>query len=142
MNVSAKRVMNGTFSEVWVDGILVAGLSAFQAKVSKQKSDINMCGAMFVDSKTTNAKGTGSIEFHKIFTMYSTDAEKLKNGVDDRHTIIGKLADPDAYGTERIAFYNCSYDEHTLFDAAAGQPGKGTMPFTFTDFDYLDKVER
>ena len=140
MSEAAPRVMSGTFTEVWVDGVSVAGLSSFQAKLSKQKQDINMCGQMAVDSKTTNVKYTGSIEFHHIYTSFADDADSILTGVDARHTIVGKLDDPDAYGAERVALYNCSFDENTLLDAAAGAPGKVTMPFTFTMHEFLDKV--
>lgn len=140
MAATAPRVMNGTFTRVWVDGVLVAGLSAYSAKLSKQKQDINLCGQMAVDSKTTNVKGTGSLEFHKIYTMFAEDIGKIMQGIDVRHTIVGELKDPDAYGAERLAFYNCSFDDHTLMDAAAGQAGKVSMPFTFTQTEYLDKV--
>lgn len=137
---TAPRVMNGTFTEVWVDGVLVAGLSDFTAKLSKQKSDINMCGQMAIDSKTTNIKYTGSITFHHIYTLFAEDMDKVVQGLDVRHIIVGKLADPDAYGAERVALYNCSFDEHTLMDAAAGSPRRTTMPFTCTKAEFLDKV--
>lgn len=140
MAEAASRIMNGDFAEVWVDGVLVAGLSSFQAKVSKQKSEISMCGQSAIDSKVTGTKGTGSIEFHHIYTLFVDDLDQVQSGVDVRHTIVGKLVDPDAYGAERLALYNCSFDEYTLMDAASGTPGKVTMPFTFTRFDFLDRV--
>ncbi|MCR4935321.1 MAG: phage tail tube protein [Oscillospiraceae bacterium] len=133
--------MNGTFTEVWVDGVPVAGLSSFNAKVTKQKADIQFCGQMAIDSKTTGTKGTGSIEFHKIYSTFHQDMAALSQGSDPRHTIVGKLADPDAYGAERVALYNCSFDEHTLMDAQVGSPGKVVMPFTFTGAELLDAVE-
>lgn len=138
--IPAPRVMSGTFLNVWVDGVAVAGLSAFQAKWTKQKTEINMCGQMTVDTKTTSIKGTGSLEFWKLYSSFNDDMERVSQGIDVRHTIVGKLADPDAYGAERLVFYNCSWDEHTLMDASAGNPGKVNMPFTFTRAEYLDKV--
>lgn len=140
MAETAPRVMNGTFTRVWVDGVLVAGLSGFSAKISKQKQEVNMCGQMAVDSKTTNVKGTGNLDFHEIYTLFTDDLEKIMQGIDVRHTIVGELNDPDAYGAKRIAFYNCSYDDHTFFDSTSGQPGKNSKPFTFTNAEYLDKV--
>lgn len=139
--VAAPRVMNGTFTEVWIDGIPVAGLSAFNAKITKQKQDVNMCGQMAIDSKTTNTKGTGSVELWHIYSTFADEATNLESGIDARHTIIGKVADPDAFGHERVAFYNCSFDEFALMDMTAGTPGKNTLPFTFTKAEYLDKVE-
>lgn len=138
--MDANRVMNGTFLEVWLDGVSVAGLTGFQAKVTKQKQELAICGQMAVDTKTTGYKGTGSLEFHKLYSTFAEEAESLGTGVDQRHTIVGKLADPDAYGAERLAFYNVSFDEIPLMDASAGTPGKVTLPFTYTRFEFLDKV--
>lgn len=138
--VPAPRVMSGTFTTVWVDGVEVAGLTAFQAKWTKQKSELNMCGQMAVDSKVTSIKGTGSLEFHKVKSSFNDDMDRISQGIDVRHTIVGKVDDPDAYGAERIAYYNCSWDEHTMADNTAGNPIKINMPFTFTRAEYLDKV--
>ena len=38
----------------------------------------------------------------------------MQNGVDKRYTLVGKLADPDSYGAERVAAYNVSY-AHSWF---------------------------
>ena len=138
--MDANRIMNGTFLEVWLDGIALSGMTAFQAKVVKQKTEINVCGQMAVDTKTTGYKGTGSLSLHKIYSTFAEEAESLGTGIDQRHTIVGKLADPDAFGAERLAFYNVSLDEITLMDAAANTPGKITTPFTYTRYEFLDKV--
>lgn len=58
---SAKRVLSGTFGEVWVDGEKIAECTACQAKVSKDKATINLCGQFMSDTKALSAKGTGSL---------------------------------------------------------------------------------
>ena len=57
---SAKRVINGTYGEVWVDGEKVAETTACQAKVAKNKETIYLCGKFMTDTKATSASGTGS----------------------------------------------------------------------------------
>lgn len=142
MAVAAPRVMNGTFKRVWLDGVLVAGMTSFTAKISKQKQDVNMCGQMAVDSKTTNVKGTGSIEVWHIYTDTADDLDNLMSGIDERHTLVGELNDPDAFGAERIAYYNVSFDDMTLADSTAGSPGRRTKSFTFTRAELLDIVRQ
>ena len=51
------------------------------------------------------------------------------------------LADPDAFGAERIAVYGVSYDEVAVMDWAAAKEGELTIPFTATSVEYLDKIE-
>lgn len=138
---SAKRIISGTWAEVWVDGYKIMECSAGQAKWSHTKQDVEMCGQMATDSKVTATKGTGSITLHKVYSRFRDYADAVLAGRDSRATIIMKLADPDAYGSERIALYNCSFDDATLMDFAAGQPGRVTCPFTFTGHEYLDSIE-
>lgn len=139
---SAKRVFSGTFGEVWLDGEKVAETYSFSAKYSANKTEVPLCGQMVIDTKTISVKGTGSVGMYRISSrMAVVVGEKLSQGLDPRFTILEKLADPDAYGAERIAFYNCSFDDVTLADWAAGELSKIEAPFTFTKHELLEEVE-
>lgn len=39
---TAQQVMNGTWGELWIDGTYMAEVTAFEAKVSLDKTDVNM----------------------------------------------------------------------------------------------------
>lgn len=138
--IPANRVMSGTWGELWVNDEFWADLSAFQAKFSYNKSPVNMCGAMAEDSKITSIKGTGSITVAHVFTHNIDIADALMEGHDVRCKIVAKLADPDAYGAERVALYNVSFDDETIMDFAHGNLGQTTHPFTFTRREWLDVV--
>lgn len=138
---NASRVMNGTFGHLWEDSVEIAEVSAFQAKITKNYETIQMCGQMMEDRKLIGAKGTGSMTLHKVYTRGADDAENILTGHDVRKTLVGALDDPDAYGAERVALYGVSYDEQTLADWAAAKSGTLTIPFQFTAYQYLDKVE-
>ncbi len=135
------RVINGTFGSVWADGSEVAEVNAFQVKIAKNKSTLNFCRQMAEDSKITGVKITGSMTLHKIYSRGSDDVEQVQAGRDVRKTLVGALADPDAFGAERIAVYGVSYDEVTVMDWAAAKEGSITIPFTATRVEYLDKIE-
>lgn len=139
--IPANRVVSGTWGELWVDNELWAELSAFQAKFTYNKSPVTMCGYMAEDAKVTSVKGTGSIEVAKVYTRNIDRADSLMAGHDVRATIVAKLADPDAYGAERVALYNVSFDDETIMDFAHGQLGKTTIPFTFTRREWLDVIK-
>lgn len=138
---SAKRVINGTWGEVWNDGIKISESTAMQAKIAKNKTAVNLCGQFMEDSKATSAKGTGSITLHKVDSEFIKNEIEAQNGVDKRHTIISKLADPDSWGAERIALYGVSFDDVTLADWKAATLGAVTVPFTFTSAKLLDAIE-
>ena len=113
---SAKRVINGTFGELWKDGVLVAETTACQAKIAKTKTAVQLCGQMMEDTKTTSVKGSGSLTIHKVDSSWIREQMDVQNGVDSRHTLITALKDPDSWGTEGIALSNVSFDDVTLAD--------------------------
>ena len=138
---SAKRVISGTWGEEWVDGNKVAECTAGQGKIAKNKETINLCGQFMQDSKATSGAGTGSLTLYKVDSGFASQADEVQRGVDRRSTVIQKLADPDSWGYERVAYYNVSFDDVTLDDWQAATVGKITVPFTFTRCELLDRIE-
>ena len=138
---SAARIMNGTHGQLWVDGDLWAECTAFQIKVSKTFEDKSRCGQMATDRKLVSVKLTGSVTLDKIYTRNADDIMNAMDGRDTRHTLVGALDDPDAFGAERIAIYGVNFDDQTLADWAAAKGGTVTLPFAATGFKYLDKAE-
>ncbi len=136
------RIMSGTWGEVWLDGDYVSECFGMQAKMSMTKEDVNLCGQMAVDKKVTAISYTGSLKLHKVNSrMALAVGDKIRAGVDPRFTVISKLADPDAHGAERVVLRNVSFDDITLADWEVAKKGSVEAPFTFTDYEFLDKVE-
>lgn len=141
-NIAANKVISGTFGQVWVDDELIAECHGLQAKVEMQKEDIKLAGTLMTDSKVISAKGKGSLKMFHVTTRFADKISKmLKEGRDVRYTIVSKLADPDAFGAERVVVSNVSFDDLTLADWETGKSGDIAAPFTFTGFDYLDKID-
>ncbi|WNX85788.1 phage tail tube protein [Agathobaculum sp. NTUH-O15-33] len=138
---SAARVMSGTHGEAWMDGEKCGETLGFQAKITKNKESVAMCGQIMVDKKVMSCEGTGSIRFHKVNSRMAVAlSDSIQAGRDKRVKLISNLNDPDAYGSERIVVYDASFDDLTLADWEAGQKGQIECPFTFTKWDYLDTV--
>ena len=138
---SAKRVLNGSFGSIWIDGEKIAECTACQLKVSKNKETINLCGQFMTDTKATSASGTGSLTLYKVDSGFAQKLSDLQSGVDRRFTVISKLKDPDSWGAERVAVYNVSFDDLTLADWQAATGGTVTTPFTFSRYEFLDQIE-
>ena len=138
---SAKRVISGTWGEVWLDSDKVSECYGLQAKVGFNKEDIALCGQMASDKKVTGIDCTGSLRMHKVNSrMAQVIGQYIRNGRDIRFTVISKLNDPDAYGAERVVLKNVSFNDLTLADWEATSPGKDESPFTFTDYEFLDMI--
>lgn len=138
---TAKRVLNGSFGTIWIDGEKIAECTACQLKVSKNKETINLCGQFMTDTKATSASGTGSLTLYKVDSGFAQKLSDLQSGVDRRFTVISKLKDPDSWGAERVAVYNVSFDDLTLADWQAATVGTVTTPFTFSRYEFLDQIE-
>lgn len=137
----ANRVISGTWGEVLLNGEKVAECYKCQAKRTYNKEKIPLCGQMETDTKIMSTEGTGSLGLYKVSSrMAVLVGNVVSAGSDPRFTIISKLADPDAYGAERVAIYNVSFDDETIADWEAGVVGKVECPFTFTRREFLDTI--
>ena len=141
MAIDERKIINGTHGTVFFDGEEVAEVKAFQAKLEFQKEEVKIAGKMATGAKYMGYSGKGSITLHKVNSrMIKAIGQQIKEGKEPRFAIIGKLADPDADGVERIAINNVSFDDLTLFDFEVGALGQTECPFTFDDWNVLDSI--
>jgi len=141
MPIDAKRVINGTYGQVWLNDEEVMEAYGLQAKVEKKKEEISLCGRIGSESKLIGYIGKGALKIRKVSSrMGQLVAGNLRKGKDVRFQIISKLADPDSYGAERILIKNVSFDDLTLADWEAAKTGAVDVPFTFSDFEYMDYI--
>lgn len=137
---SAKRIPNGTYGSVWLDGERLAECYGAQAKVEINSETVNLCGQFMEAYKPTSGKGSGSLMLYKADSGMAQRMQSIQDGVVPECTIITKLADPDAAGAERVAYYGVQFTDLTLADWQAATMGRVTVPFTFTRYEYLDMI--
>lgn len=141
MALDARKVINGTHGSLFFEDEEVMGLKSFQAKLEFQKEEVKIAGQMATDTKYMGYTGKGSFATHKIDSrMIKALSASIKEGKEPRFTLIGKLADPDSNGAERIAIKNVSFDDLTLFDYEVGSLGSIECPFTFVDWELMDLI--
>ena len=139
MDLDAKRIINGTNGTLWINDEEIAEAKSFQVKVEFQKEEVKTVGSMVTDTKFMGYTVKGSLALHKVNSrMIKHLSDSIKAGKEPRFTLIGKLADPDADGVERIAVKNVSFDDLTLMDWTVGEISSSEHPFTATDWDVLD----
>lgn len=107
--VETKRICNGTFGEVWLDGSYVGECYKAQGKVEFNKEEIKQCGTWWTDNKVVGCTGKGSLTLYKVNTRMGIKiAQMIKDKKDIRFTVISKLADPDSFGAERVSLTGVS----------------------------------
>lgn len=140
--VKPEKVFNGTFGELWIDDYYLAEVTGLEAKISLKKSEVSQTGTLFTGYKVTGIDGKGTVKLNKVSSYFITKMSKnMKAGKATVCTIVSKLADPEADGTERIKFTGCTFDELTLANWEAGKLGEENYPFTFTGWEVLDSVK-
>ena len=139
--MDAKRVINGTYGSLVMDGENAAGVLSFEATWEFEKEEINIAGQFGTDTKYVGGSGKGTVKLHKIDSKFQTKATSIvKTGKEVTSNIISALEDPDAYGSERVVLKNCKFDSIQLANWEVKKPGEVELPFTFSDFEYIDTI--
>ena len=139
MALDTRKVINGTHGSLWINDQEISEVKSFQVKAEFQKEEVKIAGQMATDTKYMGYSVKGSLSLHKVNSrMIRFISDSIKKGKEPRFTLIGKLADPDADGVERIVVKNVSFDDLTLMDWEVGVVGATEHPFTATSWDVLD----
>lgn len=141
-SMESKNVIYGTWSEVWIDGYKIAEATELKATMSADKQEVKIARRMGHAYKTTGYTAKGSIKLHKVSSYFIKKlAPSMKQGKQVLCEIVSNLADPDAWGNERVALHNVMFDSVDLINWAVGKIGEESYPFTFEDFDTLDEID-
>ena len=97
---------------MWIDGDYMAEVTAFEAKVSLGKTNSNMIRRLAKAQKITGFSCSGSLTMNKVSSFFIKKLnEKMKQGKQTICTIIAKLDDSDAIGSERIVIKDAVFDK-------------------------------
>lgn len=137
----AGRVINGTWGEVWVDDLYLAEVEEAKAEIDLTYTDVPTVRKMSVGKKLVKTEGKGSLKMHHVRSNIAKRvADSAKTGKAPSFKIIYKVDDPDAYGAERVALYNCKFDKAILMDFAVAKTSEESYGFTFEDHEFLDYI--
>lgn len=125
------NVVSGNFAQVWIGAELMAECTGITAKVTDNRSDVQIGND--IGSKSTGLKGEGTITVHHVYTHNKTYIENKLKGKDMPMTITAKMNDPNAVGgrTERWIIKDAIFTDVTLFDWTNGNLASREMPFIF-----------
>lgn len=137
-----ENVINGTYGEAWFDGEYMAEVNRLRLEVTISYEDVKQPRKLMTGKKMTGIAGEGEVVLSKVSSTVSKKiSDALKQGKVPAITIMSKLADPAAFGAERVAAYSCKFEKATLADWENGSLGSESYSFTFEDWDFLDTIE-
>ncbi|MGG2053103.1 phage tail tube protein [Lysinibacillus pakistanensis] len=142
MTLKAQKVINGTHGAAWVNGEKWIDLESVELKVTLEYEDVHVAENTGTQRKFMGWVGEGSINTKKVYSRGSNLlAKAVKSGKMPEVTITTKLADPDAYGTERTTVSDVTFDEFMLTKIEQRTLMTEELPFKFGDFDILEAIK-
>lgn len=141
-DIESKQVIFGTYGEMWIDGYKLGEIQELKATLSADKIEVKIARKMNKGYKVTGYTGKGSFKVHKVSSYFIKKlAPSIKEGRQVTCTIISKVRDPDALGTERVALYKCLIDSVDIVNWSVGKMGEESYNFTFEDYEMLDSID-
>lgn len=138
----SNKQINGTFGAVWVNNEKWMDVDTFEAKVTVDYEDVNMAEDLATHKKMTGWSGEGSLTVKKMYSRgVALMAEAVKSGIVPDITLVGKLADPDAFGSERVSLTDVTFNEFTLLAFEQKSLATEELPFNFADYDMIEAID-
>ncbi|PEB56242.1 terminase [Bacillus pseudomycoides] len=139
--LKGNKQINGTFGSVWVNGEKWLDVESFEAKVTIDYEDVNMAEDLATHKKMIGWTGEGSMTVKKVYSRGANLlAKSVKEGIVPEVGIVGKLADPDAFGAERVAINDVTFNEFMLLQFEQKTLGTEELSFNFADYDPIDLI--
>lgn len=140
--LNQNRIINGTFGRVWINGELYSNAKSFELKVALNYEEVNMADDLATYQKYMGYAGEGNAVLHKIDSSIAKLISKgITSGIMPDIKIVGRLADPAAYGAERVEASGITIDELTLLKFANKEIQEEQVPFKFATFKFLDMID-
>lgn len=138
----AKKVINGTFGAVWVNGEKWLDLESLELKVTINWEEISFSEDLSTHRKFMGWTGEGSLTVKKIFSRGAALlAKAVKSGNMPDITMTTKLADPDAYGTERTRVSEVTFNDFMLAKFEQKSLLTEELSFAFAEFEIIEEIK-
>lgn len=137
-----ENVINGSYGEIWIDDDYYAAVQSFEINVEMTKGDVKYPRDLWGYKKVTELAGTGSVTLQKVTSSgYNLMHNKISQGKTPVFKILAKLADPDAFGVERIMVKNVTFNSMPLMNFSHAELGEETLDFDFAGYEVYDSIE-
>ena len=141
-NWKPSQVISGTYGKVWWDGELVFEAKGMEASVELQMEAVKQAGRLADGQKMLGYNGTGTLRLHKVFSRAQRKlSDSIKQGINPEFTLVSELADPAAFGSERIILKNVQFTTLPLVNWELGALGETELPFTFTEWEPVSTIK-
>ena len=135
------KILRGTFGRLWAQGKRLANVKSFEVKATLKYEAVEINGELCEQQRYLGYSLAGTIVVHKTDTyLVNLILNGMVTGSMPPIKLVGRLADPDANGSERVEIYDVTFDEATLMQFENATVSEESVPFKAGGFRYLDKI--
>jgi hypothetical protein len=143
--LDASKVISGNYVKVFTaDGAWLSNAKSIEATVEIGKEEIQRSGTRWVGHKATTLTGSGTLSGYLVTTELLASVAQIANDEAGSYVteLRAKLADPEAYGAYDVRLKNVQFDNIPLINAEVGSIVEQELPFTFSEFEFLNLITR
>ena len=144
MSIAGERIISGSFGKLYIGEEWVDNANSVNAVLNVVKNAVSVSGTRWQKHKVVAINGTGTISgFHVDSRWLRMSAWMAEDASPTGSTeLISYLADPEAFGYERVRLIGVKFDSVQLANWTSGQEVTEEIPFTFDGYQLLDAIVR
>lgn len=140
--MDSTRAISGKFGEIWKDGVWLSNFHTCEAGADLQYEKVKRSGNRADGNKVVGIEYNGSISGYKVTSDLAREVGQV---FDNRKgafvcELIVKLADPEAYGYERVRLKGVQFTKVNIMKFDHGSLVEEEWPFVYDGVDWLDPI--
>ncbi|MGF9711622.1 phage tail tube protein [Paenibacillus naphthalenovorans] len=140
--LDSTRTIKGEFGEIWSDGEWLSNFYQAEATADISYERIRRAGSRVMGNKVGTIELSGTITGYKITSEL---ARKVAQVLDSKKgafvtELIMKLADPEAYGYERVRLKGVQFTRIDIMRFEHGSVVETEWPFVYDGVEWIDPI--
>lgn len=137
----ANRAINGTYGRLWVNDEERGNVKSFEAKITLNYEEIGIADDIGTHQKYMGYAIEGTMTFTKMDSYFiRLYRDGIISGELPEVSVVTKLADPAAFGAERVKLSGVTLDEIMLTKFENKTITEEEVPFKAEAFELLDMI--
>jgi pyridoxal biosynthesis lyase PdxS len=140
MALAPQSVFRGTDCELYMEGKWLTNVTSVEASVEINQAELNTVGNRWTMYRSMGLAGSGTVSGVFINTELIEKIGQISAGKEYRTELVIKNYNPDINKTYRVRLKNVTFTSIPLGNFSAGEIAEVEFPFTFSQYEVLDKV--
>jgi hypothetical protein len=141
MALAPNTVFRGTDCELYMEGKWLTNVTSVEASVEINQAELNVVGTRWTMYRSMGLAGSGTVSGVFINTELIEKIGQITSGREYRTELVVKNYNRDTGKVYRVRLKNVTFTSIPLGNFSAGEIAEVEFPFTFSEYELLDKVK-